>query len=233
MEKVFFSLITFLFITACAPKYYIVTERDEQGNILSVMEMKKYDKEAAKRLQNATLTYDSIPHFKLATLKRPAENYNPEDYNTFAVYTHPHTVAPLYYTGETDNMAIWCTKKATYLAIVDEQKWTSRYHQTSKDFHLRNSQTGETYPIQKLLGYPLEQTYWIEGLPGEWRCRVLVFPPLPKHCTTIDIINDGPKPKDVKGTTGWGIRRSLYNISVSKLQTQQSIATYRETIVVE
>jgi hypothetical protein len=222
-----------LLLTACQPKYYIITERDADGRILSMMEMSDYDRTMTKQLEKATLTYDTIPKFRLATLKKPAENYNPEDYNTFAVYTHPHTVAPLQSPQGTDNLAIWCTKDATYLAIVDEQMWTSRYHQVSKDFHLRDSQTGKTYPIIKLLGYPLDQVFWIEGIPGEWRCRVLVFPPLPKRCTTIDIINDGPQPKRVKGTTGWGIRKSFYKIPVSTLQAQQLIAQFKETTVVE
>ena len=233
MKRFLFPLITLLIITSCGPKYYIVAERDEQGKILSVREMTEAEKAETMRLKKNALTYDTIPTFRLATLKKPAENYDPEDYNTFAVYTHPHTVAPLQSPQGTDNLAIWCTKDATYLAIVDEQMWTSRYHQTSKDVHLRDSQTGKTYPIIKLLGYPLDQVFWIEGIPGEWRCRILVFPPLPKQCTTIDIINDGPKPKHVKGTTGWGIRKSLYKIPVSTLQAQQHIATYKETVVVE
>ena len=229
------SLLTLLtlLLTACQPKYFIVTERGEDGSILAVTELSEQEKSATMRIHKATLNYDTIPNFRLATLKKPAENYDPEDYNTFAVYTHPHTVAPLQSPQGTDNLAIWCTKEATYLAIVDEQMWTSRYHQTSKEVHLRDSQTGKTYPIIKLLGYPLEQVFWIEGIPGEWRCRVLVFPPLPKQCTTIDFINDGPKPKHVKGTTGWGIRKSLYKIPVSTLQAQQHIATFKETVVVE
>ena len=95
MKNILFPLIIILFLASCGPKYYIVADRDEQGKIISVREMTKAEKAEAMRVQKATLTYDTIPNFRLATLKKPAENYDPEDYNTFAVYTHPHTVAPL------------------------------------------------------------------------------------------------------------------------------------------
>lgn len=233
MKRIFPLLFVYLLLTSCGPKLYLVTDRDKDGKILAVTEMTDYQKARIKQLAKEQLIYDTVPQFRLATLKKPAENYDPEDYNTFAIYTHPHTVAPQPDKSDIERMAIWCTKEATYLAIVDEQMWTKRYHQTSREFHLRDSRTKKTYPIVKVLGYPLEQVYWIEGIPGEWRCRVLVFPPLDKHCTKIDIINDGPKPKHVKGTTGWGFRASHYNVSVYRLQMQQHIATFKETVVVE
>ena len=179
-----------LFLTACQPKYYIITERDADGRILSMMEMTEYDRAVTKQLEKATLTYDSHPEFRLATLKKAAQHYAPHDAKTFAVYTHSHTVAPLLNSTGTNALAMWCTHEATYLAIVDKQDYTSKYYHTPNGFHLRDCQTGKTYPIVRLLGYPLGQTYWIEGVPGEWHCRVLVFPPLPEHCTTIDIINE-------------------------------------------
>lgn len=222
-----------LFLTACQPKYYIITERDEDGRILSMMEMSDYDRTMTRQLEKATLTYDSHPEFRLATLKKAAQHYAPHDSKTFAVYTHSHTVAPLLNSTGTNTLAIWCTHEATYLAIVDKQDYTSKYYHTPNGFHLRDCQTGKTYPIIRLLGYPLGQTYWIEGVPGEWHCRVLVFPPLPEHCTTIDIINGGPAPIPVVGTNGWTLRQNMYQIKVATLQAQQHIATFRETVVVE
>ena len=234
MKKTIFLLtILILLLTACQPKYFIVTERGEDGSILVVREMSEQEKSATVHIQRATLTYDTIPNFRLATLKKPAENYDPEDYNTFAVYTHSHTVAPLLNSTGTNALAMWCTHEATYLAIVDKQDYTSKYYHTPNGFHLRDCQTGKTYPIVRLLGYPLGQTYWIEGVPGEWHCRVLVFPPLPEHCTTIDIINGGPSPTPVVGTNGWSLRQNMYQIKVATLQAQQHIATYKETVVVE
>jgi hypothetical protein len=225
-------LLLFL-LTACQPKYYIITERDADGRILSMMEMTEYDRAVTKQLEKATLTYDSHPEFHLATLKKAAQHYAPHDAKTFAVYTHSHTVAPLLNSTGTNALAMWCTHEATYLAIVDKQDYTSKYYHTPNGFHLRDCQTGKTYPIVRLLGYPLGQTYWIEGVPGEWHCRVLVFPPLPEHCTTIDIINGGPSPTPVLGTNGWSLRQNMYQIKVATLQAQQHIATFKETVVVE
>ena len=233
LSPLYLLSLSLLLLVACQPKYYIITERDEDGKILAMMEMSEYDKAVTKQLHKETLTYDSIPQFRIATLKKAAENYTPRDSKTFAVYTHPHTVAPLLNSTGTNALAMWCTKEATYLAIVDKQNYTSKYYHTPDGFHLRDTKTGKTFPIIKLLGYPLGQTYWIEGVPGEWTCRVFVFPPLPKHCTTIDIINGGPNPEPVVGTTSWSIRQNMYQIKVSTLQAQQHIAKFKETVVVE
>ena len=228
-------LISLLFLTACEQKCHIVMRNNQGGiNWHSIHTLSATEQDTLNRVLMSEIQYDdSVPDFSRALLVSEAKNYDDMDINSFAVYTKPYTVNNPRTEKQIEKMAIWCTKEATYLAIVDEQMWTSRYHQTSKEVHLRDSQTGKTYPIIKLLGYPLEQVYWIEGIPGEWRCRVLVFPPLPKQCTTIDFITDGPKPKHVKGTTGWAIRKSLYKIPVSTLQAQQHIATFKETVVVE
>lgn len=212
-------------------------ERYSNGSIIaSSVQLIKDSADLAliRRLTAEEITYDTIPQFKVPRLKRKAENYNENDYNTFAVYTHPHTVRPQPFIGrEIEKMAIWCTDSATYLAIVDELNWTSKYYHAGKEQHLRDCKTGEVYSIQGYIGYPLGQSFWIEGVAGEWHCRVLIFPPLPKHCTTIDYIRGNKKLKDMEGTTGWSHPDDILGIKVAALQTQQSIATYRETIVVE
>lgn len=228
------SLLLLLLLVACRPQYYVV-DRNEQGSIVwsTVSPMSEAQRDLLRRLQQTALVYDTVPVFHAPRLLSPAKNYDEQDYNTFAVYDNPHTVAMCPAENPLEKMAIWCTPEATYLAIVDEQKWTRMYYHTSSKNYLRDCLTGECFPIRELLYYPMDQTYWIEGVAGEWACRVLVFPPLPKKCTHIDIMSGAPELKKIEGTTGWRKRNDYQNVSVAALQLQQSIATYRKTVIVK
>lgn len=178
------------------------------------------------------LTYDTVPQFHHPMLKTPAEDYNPKRPDSYAVFTMPHTITPVVDSCKQGNMAIWCTEDATYLAIVEKQKRTKECYHVSRYSKLRDSQTGETFPIIRTLDYPLGQTYWVESIPGVWHSRVYVFPPLPKHCKVIDIVF-GFELKLVNGVPCWVNRNECSRVEIAVLQKQQCIARFKETVVVE
>lgn len=215
-------------------KYIAATLNQENGtiDIHNVMEVPDSLAHIVERLSSKYIQYDTIPQFRLPHLKQAALNYDSLDYNTFAIYTNAHTVSPQEHADMLHRIAIWCTKKATYLAIVDKQNWPKRYFHTSPTEYLRDSKTGKIYPIQGMLGYPIGQTYWMEGNPSEWTCRVKIYPPLPKKCTTIDIMYGRGKQTHIPGTTGWSNPSNLYNVKVAALQMQQHIANFKPTEIV-
>lgn len=234
-KLIIFSLLLLLFLIAsCRPQYYVVKSNELGGIVWSTLTpMSEAQQDTLRRLLQTELVYDTVPVFHAPCLLSPAKDYDSQDYNTFAVYTNPHTVAMCPAENPLEKIAIWCTPEATFLVFVDEQKWTKMYYHTSSKNYLRDSFTGECFPIREILYYPLDQTYWIEGVPGEWACRVLVYPPLPKKCTHIDIMSGTQELKKIKGTTGWRKRNDYLNVNVAALQIQQFIAAYKETVVVK
>lgn len=181
------------------------------------------------------IRYDrSAPDIRKPVMAKESNNYNAMDYKTFAVFTKPHTVeAP---TGDSavENYAIWCTKKGTYLATVSKMLWNRRYYNNESSMYLRDSSTGKRYPLRKVWGLPMDETYWMSSVAGEWFCVVYEFPPLMPECTEIDIIQrEGEPLKHIPGTTGWGNDPDELNLSVSRLQANQHKMKYKPTVIVK
>lgn len=182
-----------------------------------------------------TIKYDRhAPDIRKPTMKKPATSYNAQDFNSFAVYTNMHTVAEPVGDSAEAKYAIWCTRKGTYLAAITDMPWNKRYFNTGTCMYLRDSNTGKRYPLHHVWGLPTDQTYWVQGVAGEWFCRVFEFPPLDPTCTHFDIIRtDCPPLPHIKGTTGWAKRKDDMNLSVSALQANQDRMKYKPTVVVK
>lgn len=184
---------------------------------------------------NEVIRYDrSAPDIRKPVKEKASENYNPMDYKTFAVYTKPHTVETPTSEAVIDKDAIWCTKKGTYLAVVSKMLWNERYFQTRSSLYIRDSRTGKKYPLRQVWGLPMDETYWMHSVAGEWFCRVFEFPPLPPECTHIDIVRTGSAPlQQIPGTTGWVGAVDDLNLSVAELQANQYKMKYKPTVIVK
>lgn len=182
-----------------------------------------------------TVSYDrSAPDIRLPELERAGDKYDPTDYNTFPVYTKLHTVEAPVSEAVRSKDAIWCTKKGTYLVSVSKMLWNERYYQTQSSYSLRDSRSGKIYPLVRVWGLPVDTTYWMHSVAGEWFCRVFEFPPLEPECTHIDIVYSKGKPLEhIKGTTGWGRPDDELNISVAELQANQPKMKYKPTVIVK
>jgi hypothetical protein len=179
------------------------------------------------------ITYDEAPpDIRRPTLSKPAQNYDPTEMETFPEYVNPHTVdkplstRPLNARDES-LIALWCTKDSTYLVSVNEQHWTRHYFQWSKETYIKDVKTGKKYYLDHLQGLPIGMTYFIIGVPATYFCTVAVFPPLPKKCTVIDIV-EGDITDKVKNAPGWSGGLKLYNVPVHTLQSHKYIANYKE-----
>lgn len=179
--------------------------------------------------------YDPVgPDIKVPVLKQPSKDYNPMDYNTFAIYTGVHTVKEPKSRSPKDSYAMWCTKKGTYLVKAVKTHWNEFYSNHTSSMTIRDSRTHKEYALRKVWGLPLDETYWIHAVAGESLCRVYEFPPLPRSCSVIDIIYDRPtKLEVIPGTTGWSGGENQYFLDVVQLQGNQHLMDYVETIIVK
>lgn len=229
------TLIAALMLTAsCSYHYYYYTGEAPATQIRPNQKATvKNAKPRVKDLQLNVIQYDkNPPNIIPPTVERPARQYNPADYNTFAVYTKLHTVAAP--KNEEDKYAIWCTREGTYYVEMTKMTWNERYMQTRSSFRLRDSHNGKIYPIVKVWGLPMDETYWMHSIAGEWFCRVYEFPPLEPACTCIDILYGSEEPlKHIPGTTGWSMSEDRLEVSVAALQANQSKMTYVPTVVVK
>ena len=180
------------------------------------------------------LTYDPAPptHIRQARLVKPASHYDPTDSETFPVYEDVHTVAEPPSSRPADRVAIWCTETATYVADITEQHWGRHFFQLKSDTYIRDVKTGKRYYVVSHPPFVLNQSYFIQAPPGQYNCTVAVFPPLPRTCTVIDIV-EGDVTDVVKGAPGWGGGIRLQGVAVARLQANQHLTEYKAVRVVE
>lgn len=145
------------------------------------------------------IPYDEdCPAIYKARLIKPAQNYQPRVWDSYAVYGDLPIVketdrnsdyADIYPRNDTiiqRNMTIWRTKEATYLAQVYRQGWVRTSFSYSDGICLRDCDTGEQYPIIEVVNFPFNQEFFIEGIPGDHIYILLKFQPLPKTTRRID-----------------------------------------------
>lgn len=192
-------------------------------------ESSKYGDKSADGLfvvRARTLQYDkSAPPLKRPYLSKPSKNYDPYNGRTFPVYTGFSTIPFPPDENEDDNFgkyALWCTTDSTYLVTYSRVRSNAHYwHDRRNEYTIRDSFTGEEFPLRSTWGFPVDTTYFISGHANDIVCFVYVFDALPSTATTIDFIyKDGDIPTPKNGT-GWTKGRSYYRISVADMQKNQ------------
>lgn len=181
-----------------------------------------------------TIKYDkALPVVPGLSVIQDASRYNKEDKHTFPIYGDETAVAPPTATGKRSRVAIWCTKECTVVASLSQMYWDLHYFQQSSDSYIKDVRTGKKYYIKKSYqDIPLDMSYNIKGVSGEWIATFYVYPPLPKKCTVIDII-EGHVTDDVKNGASWGGGVNIVNTPVEMLQRNQSIIKFRKTRIIE
>ena len=135
---------------------------------------------------------DDCPAIYKARLIKPARDYQPRVWDSYAVYGDLPIVKETDKDGDyadihpCNDMALWRTKDATYLALVSALGWVRTFYIYSDKIFLRDCDTGEKYPIIEVVNFPFNQEFFIEGVPGDHICILLKFPPLPKTTRRID-----------------------------------------------
>jgi len=135
---------------------------------------------------------DDCPAIYKARLIKPARDYQPRVWDSYAVYGDLPIVKETDKDGDyadihpCNDMALWRTKDATYLALVSALGWVRTFYIYSDKIFLRDCDTGEKYPIIEVVNFPFNQEFFIEGVPGDHIYILLKFPPLPKTTRRID-----------------------------------------------
>ena len=135
---------------------------------------------------------DDCPAIYKARLIKPARDYQPRVWDSYAVYGDLPIVKETDKDGDyadihpCNDMAMWRTKDATYLALVSALGWVRTFYIYSDKIFLRDCDTGEKYPIIEIVNFPFNQEFFIEGVPGDHIYILLKFPPLPKTTRRID-----------------------------------------------
>lgn len=139
------------------------------------------------------IPYDEdCPAVYEARLIKPAHNYQHRVWDSYAVYgdlpivKETDKVGNYADTSPCDNMTIWRTKEATFLAMVEVVGWVRTFYIYSDKIFLRDCDTGEQYPIIEVVNFPFNQEFFIEGVPGDHIYILLKFPPLPESTHHID-----------------------------------------------
>ena len=135
--------------------------------------------------------YDEVPHLKVPRLiKEEGENYDVNDWDTWAAYADVHTVRPC----KDGVMALWRTPETTYLTVAYEQNWRTEYF--SFDGFRIHDVHGKTYNVKKVQGITNpEHLFMSHAEPGSWVCFTLEFDPMPLSVQyiTIQYNDDGAK----------------------------------------
>ena len=135
---------------------------------------------------------DDCPAIYKARLIKPARDSPPRVWDSYAVYGDLPIVKETDKDGDyadihpCNDMAMWRTKDATYLALVSALGWVRTFYIYSDKIYLRDCDTGEKYPIIEIVNFPFNQEFFIEGVPGDHIYILLKFPPLPKTTRRID-----------------------------------------------
>ena len=135
---------------------------------------------------------DDCPAIYKARLIKPARDYQPRVWDSYAVYGDLPIVKETDKDGDyadihpCNDMTLWRTKDATYLALVSALGWVRTFYIYSDKIYLRDCDTGEKYPIIEIVNFPFNQEFFIEGVPGDHIYILLKFPPLPKTTRRID-----------------------------------------------
>lgn len=228
-------LLGCLIMASCTVnRYYIVGGGNETKDITQLVSETKKNTGTKGTKSIARISYDeSLPEVPRASLISKSPVYNPQDKHTFPVYGNETAVVPPKNTTQEKTVAIWCTKECTVVAGLSQLQWDLHYFQQSSLSYIQDCHTGKKYYLTgSYNGCPVDTSYNIRGVSGEWISEFSVYPPLPKGCTEINII-EGPITDNVLNGPGWGGGLHLRNMPVSVLQANQAVYKFHKTRIIE
>lgn len=224
----FFAAVACAAVVCCScivvnKSYYY---SDDAGKFVKASKEKSSAKRKNKAIVADTveerLHYDSgYVVFAEPTLVKEEDNYDPNDYNTWACYKPMfYVMSPELKSGGAYKYAFWCTPEFTYVVEMNRLHWDKMYFQATSTSYIRDVKTGKKYYPIRHVGAPLDHSYWVEGKAGKWVASVSIYPPLPPTCTVVDL-GDDKTLETVPGTTGWTNPPVIPNVRVSDLQANQ------------
>lgn len=222
-------------ITASCTTKLTVGNTTSTTNDIEEPTSKLYRNTPKHNIKDAVIKYDkTLPIVPEISVIQNATNYDKEDKYTFPIYGDETTVAPPANSNSSlKKVAIWCTKECTVVANLIQMLWDTHYFQRTSGDYIEDVQTGKRYYVKGTYdGFPMDMSYNIKGVSGEWICCLDVYPPLPEECTVINIIGQNVT-DDVKNGAAWSGALRIRNVPVSLLQRNQSIVKFQKTKIIE
>lgn len=211
-------------------RFWHLTNRFKEGITHHVFDVEEY---ASK------INYDqALPQVPKLTVYQDASKYDKEDKYTFPIFgdecavVSPEKTNSIANYDQIDRTAIWCTKECTVVAHLGQLSWDMHYFQQPSKSFIRDLKTGKQYFIQSSYNTPLDVSYNIKGVSGEWICSFDVYPPLPEECTVISI-SEPKVTDDVKNGASWGSGLNISLVAVARLQANQGIVKFKRTKIIE
>ncbi len=161
--------------------------------------------------------YDDAPQFKRARLVSEEKDYNEDDSETWPIYSDVHLIKPV----NNNTLALWRTKDATYLAIARKLNRMQQYYDYFDDIPLErhlSDKNGGYYKLLKVIGFPTDKVFWVNGYSGDYFAYVMVFEPLPEDVSVFSYyLND---------------KIELFqNLNVNELRKNQSLFEYNPRVI--
>ena len=175
---------------------------------------------------NMRRQYDKKPEFHSPHLISNENNYNKDDFKTWAVYDDPHLIAPTI----DGTMAIWLTPEATYIAEACEMNWKREYFGRGSSDNMLLDRNGHQYKLKGVVDYPMENIFWMEGSAGDYFAIVKVFEPLPLHLEDITYVEPEGEPFAAWGANWDG---KVLNLNIQMLRNNQKLFEYKPRNIVK
>lgn len=143
---------------------------------------------------------DEIPIFKHPLLVLNSTSYNTNDIQTDPIFINAPRIYPIEpEIIKRNRFAFWCTKDTTYVTQIFECKKTDNPYRISSNASLVIIEDSvveccNTYPLELRIisaeSFPLDKTFIIRGIPGDFVIIVMKFPPLPLKTNNVIVDMD-------------------------------------------
>ena len=176
-------------------------------------------------LEGSIRYFDEMMPIHKAHLVSEAKDYNKDDHKTWAVYNDAHLIQPV----KEDTYAIWRTEEATYLAEACEMNKMREYFK-GRGNSILIDQSGHQYKCKKVLDYPNDDLFWVDGYSGDYFAIVMVFEPIPLYLENITYIVPKGEPFDMWGANWEG---KVQSFNIKGLRNNQELFRYHPREVVK
>ena len=176
-------------------------------------------------LEGSIRYFDEMMPIHKAHLVSEAKGYNKDDHKTWAVYNDAHLIQPV----KEDTYAIWRTEEATYLAEACEMNKMREYFK-GRGNSILIDQSGHQYKCKKVLDYPNDDLFWVDGYSGDYFAIVMVFEPIPLYLENITYIVPKGEPFDMWGANWEG---KVQSFNIKGLRNNQELFRYHPREVVK
>ena len=139
--------------------------------------------------QKGTDSEAGRPYNQTPTLERDmSPNYSAHNEQTWPVYTDIQTVSREEYYKADDKPQVFRGKDCTYVVDYNRIYYYHHWFHPRSNSKLVDPETGIQYMVRQLEHFPLDKYFWVHNMTDKFIKMVSIYPPLPEHVKTVDLI---------------------------------------------